>query len=148
MLESTIKGNKFFMKSTVIWYNLAHMNYKSSQLIVGNKVILWEVVLTLIFTLLVAIISKSYNSTISAFLGGVLVLVPTLVYAFFAFKKGVVAYPSVALKRHQKAMVFRFLANFILFALVIIFYRQCNFLLLLIGYLIAISGYWVSLIKN
>ncbi len=124
------------------------MNYKSLQLIIGHKVILWEVVLTLIFTLLVAVISKNFNSILSAFLGGVLVFIPTLVYSFFAFKKGVVAYPGVVLKRHQKAMVFRFLANFILFALVIIFYRQCNFLLLLIGYLVTIAGYWVSLINN
>ncbi len=124
------------------------MNYKNLQLILGHKVILWEFVLTLVFTLLVAFISKSFNNILSAFLGGVLVFIPTLIYSFFAFKKGIVAYPVVVLKRHQKAMVFRFLANFILFALVIIFYRQCNFLLLLIGYLVTISGYWVSLINN
>ena len=114
----------------------------------GHKVILWEVVLTVTFTLLVAIISKNLNSTLSAFLGGFLVFISTLIYSFFAFKRGVVAYPSIVLKRHQKAMVSRFLANFILFALVIIFYRQCNFLLLLIGYLVTIGGYWVSLINN
>ena len=124
------------------------MIYKNLQLILGHKVILWEVILTFIFTSLIACVSNNYNNVLSAFLGGVLVFIPTLIYSFFAFKKGIVAYPRVALKRHQKAMVFRFFANFILFTTVIVFYRQCNFLLLLIGYLIAISGYWVSLIRN
>lgn len=123
------------------------MSYKNLQIILGHKVILLEVILTTIATLLVVLISKNYNNALSVFLGGVLVIIPTTIYSFFVFKKGVVAYPSIALKRHQKAMVFRFLANFILFAVVIIFYQQCNFLLLLLGYLVTISGYWLSLIK-
>ena len=123
------------------------MSYKNLQLILKNRVILLEVILTVLVTLVVAIITKNYNNTLSVFLGGVLVMIPTVVYAFLVFRNGVVAYPGVALKQHQKAMVFRFLANFILFAIVIIFYRQCNFLLLLLGYLVTISGYWLSLIK-
>ena len=123
------------------------MSYKNLQLILKNRVILLEVILTVLVTLLVAIITKNHNNTLSVFLGGVLVMIPTVVYAFLVFRNGAVAYPGVALKQHQKAMVFRFLANFILFAIVIIFYRQCNFLLLLLGYLVTISGYWLSLIK-
>jgi F0F1-type ATP synthase assembly protein I len=123
------------------------MNYKNLHLILGHKVIRLETALLLMFTLVVAVVSRSCNSALSAFLGGVLVLLPTLIYSCLAFRQGLIAYPNVALRRHQKAMVFRFLANFILFALVTIFYRQCNFLLLIIGYFVTISGYWLSLIK-
>lgn len=124
-----------------------YMDYKNQHIILSHKVIRWELTLAGICTLVVAITTKNFNSTLSAILGGILVLVPTVIYAFIAFRKGVIAYPGVALGRHQKAMVFRFIINFVLFALVVIFYRQCNFLVLLITYLITMGGYWLSLIK-
>ena len=123
------------------------MSYKNLQLIWNNKVILWEVMITFLLTFLVFINGKNYNYTLSVFLGGILVIIPTFIYSFTVFINGLVAYPSVALKRHQKAMVFRFLANFVLFALVMVLYRQCNFVLLFLGYIITLSGYWLSLIK-
>ena len=123
------------------------MSYKNLQLIWNNKVILWEVMITFLLTFLVFINGKNYNNTLSVFLGGILVIIPTFIYSFTVFINGLVAYPSVALKRHQKAMVFRFLANFVLFALVMVLYRQCNFVLLFLGYIITLSGYWLSLIK-
>ena len=124
-----------------------YMDYKNQHLILGQKVIRWELSLALICTLVVAVVTRNYNSIISAFLGGVLVLVPTLIYVYIAFRKGVIAYPGVALGRHQQAMVLRFVVNFVLFALVVIIYRQCNFLLLLISYFVTLSGYWLSLVK-
>ncbi len=124
------------------------MDYKNWHLILGHKVIRCELILALICICVIALFTRNYNSIFSAFLGGVLGLVPTIVYAYIAFRKGIVVYPEAALRRHQKAMVFRFIANFVLFTLVLIMYRQCNFLLLLISYFVTLSGYWFSLIKH
>lgn len=124
------------------------MDYKNQRFILGQRVIKFQLALGVICTLAVALITQNLNSILSALIGVALVLLPTLGYAFVAFRRGVVAYPGVALGRHQKAMVLRFILNFVLFALVIINFRQCNFLVLLITYFVTLSGYWFSLIKN
>ncbi len=91
---------------------------------------------------------KNVNGILSAFLGLLLALVPTLVYIKIAFAKGLVNYPSVILARHKKAMLLKFIINFILFAIVFIFYKKCNYFALFGTYIVTLSGYWVSLIKK
>ena len=122
------------------------MTNKKRDFILGHKVVKTQFCLGLLCVIVVGVITRNYNSMISALTGMGLVMLPTILYAIIAFSKGVVAYPEVALGRHQKAMVMRFLLNFALFALVLIYYRQCNFLVLFITYFVTISGYWFSLI--
>lgn len=124
------------------------MDYMNHGFKFGSSVLKLQLALGACCVLIVALIAKDLNSVFSAFLGLILVLLPTLLYVFMVFRHGVVAYPKIALGRHQKAMVFRFVANFVLFLLVVISYKQCKFLWLLLTYFVTLSGYWFSLIKR
>ncbi len=111
-----------------------------------KNIIKLQLVLGLCFVIFVVIISKSYNNILSAFLGLLIALIPTIAYTKIAFAKGLVNYPSVILARHKKAMLLKFIFNIILFALVFLSYKQCNFFVLFTSYMITLSGSWVSLI--
>ena len=124
------------------------MIYKNLYFILGHKVIRVQLCLGILCTLVVTMVLRNYNSALSAITGVGLVVLPTIAYALVAFTRGLVSYPEVALGRHQKAMVLRFVVNFILFTLVLLVYRQCNFVVLFITYLVTLSGYWFSLIKH
>ena len=122
------------------------MTYKNYHLIFGHRVITLQFLLGLLCTLVVAGLTRNYNSTFSAVVGAGLVIFPTLVYSIIAFAKGSVAFPVIVLGRHQKAMIARFVLNFVLFFIVLVTYRQCDFVVLFSTYLITFSGYWFSLV--
>ena len=114
----------------------------------SQRVIKFQLTLGIACTVMVLLVTNNLNDMLSALTGVILVIIPTLMYAFIAFRKGVIAYPVVALKRHQMAMLLRFVTNLVCFAAVVILYRQCNFPLLLLAYCVTLSGYWFSLIKK
>lgn len=122
------------------------MIYKNRHLIFGQKVIKIQLVLGLVCALAVAGLTRNYNSVVSAVVGTGLVVLPTMAHSMIAFAKGSIAFPVVALGRHQKAMIVRFVLNLILFSAVLIVYRQCDFIVLFSTYLITFSGYWFSLV--
>lgn len=123
--------------------------FYSNQHFIGIKnIVKLQLIFGLSCVIFTAIIIKNFSGVLSAFLGLLLALMPTIAYIKIAFAKGLVDYPSVVLGRHQKAMLLKFLLNIILFALVFISYKQCNFFALFATYFITLSGYWVSLIKK
>lgn len=124
------------------------MDYKNLRFTFGQKAIRLQVGLCLTCIVVVAIVAKNFNSVVSAAVGGGLVIIPTLLYAHIVFRKGVVNYPATTLRLHQIAMVARFIANFVLFVIVCLSYKQCDFLTLFVTYLVTLSAYWLSLIKK
>ena len=88
--------------------------------------------------IVVAVSRKDLIEIVSSLIAMSLVIVPTLAYIKIAFAQGLVGHPKVVLARHQMAMLIKFVLTALLFALVYIFYRQCNFFVLLITYFICL----------
>lgn len=127
-----------------MWYNHAieFLNRKNMK----HKVVKLQFFIGLTAIFFVAVISQKLNILISAGFGFVLAYVPTVVYSKIAFAKGLVVLPHVALLQHQKAMLIKFILNLLLFGLVFLLYKQCNFMALLFVYFMTLSAYWISLI--
>lgn len=94
------------------------------------------------------LISGILNNLFSCLLGSLLVVIPSLVYAITAFSQGIVVTPNLAITLHKRAMLIKFVINFILFILVILAYRNCNYLLLFINYIITQVCGWLILLKK
>ena len=123
------------------------MEYKYLGFIRNNLVVWLQLSLIFLLVTLVGAVTQSFNSILSAFMGGVSVLISTLVYGFVAFKDGIIVCPKVAFNNHQKAILGRFIANLILFILIFLLYRKCDFLSLFIAYIVVLSSYWLALVK-
>jgi len=95
---------------------------------------------------IVAAHKHDLNTLFSAIVGLVLAISPTIVYTMVAFSGGLVTTPTIAYTRHKKAMISRFILNLLLFGLVALIYRQCDYTALLITYIVSLSGYWISLL--
>ena len=109
------------------------------------QVLKWQVIFGITAILLVSVIKHDINSSFSALLGLLCVLLPTIIYIRVAFVKQVLAAENV-LKLHKKAMLLKFISNLILFALVFLFYKKCDVIVLFMTYIFSISGYWFSLL--
>ena len=73
-------------------------------------------------------------------------MIPTFVYIKIAFANGLIILPSEAFKLHKKAMIAKFIVNLVLFMLIIMLYKDCNFLALFLTYIITLSGNWLNLV--
>ena len=112
-----------------------------------SRLIKIQLTVGLIATVILAVHKNSMNTAFSGIVGLVLAIVPTVVYAKIAFANHLVVAPSVAFVRHKKAMIGRFVLNLLLFAIVLFFYKKCDYIALFVAYFIALAGYWISLIK-
>lgn len=110
-------------------------------------VLIFQAILGLGFSTLCFIISNELRSLLSSLLGFALVFIPTLVYIKVAFSRGLVVLPDVAIKLHKKAIIYRLGITTILFILVFACYKNCNFFIFFVTYLVTLSGYWFSLLK-
>ena len=110
------------------------------------QILKWQVVFGITAILLVSAIKHNINSSVSALLGLLCVLLPTIIYIRVAFVKQVLAAENM-LRLHKKAMLLKFVSNLVLFALVFLFYKKCDVMILFITYIFSISGYWFSLLK-
>jgi len=124
------------------------MNCNHQRFIEVKKTIKLQFILGICAVILISFFRSNQNSIISAVIGVFLVTIPTLIYVKIAFARGFIAYPNIALAQHQKAMLFRFFLNLVLFMVVAVVYRGCDFLALFTTYFITLSGYWFSLIKK
>jgi F0F1-type ATP synthase assembly protein I len=124
------------------------MKYSNSSFKIVKQILKTQLALGAIAVIILAIFRPNLNSVISATLGVSFVVVTTFIYAKIAFAKGLVLLPSVAFLRHQKAMFARFLINILLFILVFLIYRNCDFLALFTAYIVTMSSYWFSLIAK
>jgi F0F1-type ATP synthase assembly protein I len=100
----------------------------------------------LLTAIVIAAHTRSMNALLSGMIGLIIALISTIVGAKIAFSDGLVVAPSVAYTRHKKAMIGRFILNLLLFAVVVLVYRQCNYIALFLTYIVALSGYWIGLI--
>lgn len=101
-----------------------------------------------VFSILCLFVTQELHDFISAILGFMLVIIPTLVYIKIAFAQGMVVAPNIALQLHKKAIIYRFLASTALFGVVCLGYKSGNFLILFVAYLVTLSGYWFSLLRS
>lgn len=106
-----------------------------------------QLVMGLVVTVSFAAYKQSLNTAFSGIAGILLAIIPTVVYARVAFGKRSVEIPVVALSRHKKGMIARFLLNLVLFAVILFFYKKCDYIALFVVYFIVLAGYWVSLVK-
>lgn len=120
----------------------------SGQIKLVNKTLVLQALLGLFSVVISGLIFKTTNAILSSALGCSLVIIPTLVYIKIGFAKGMIVLPSEAFRLHKKAMVAKFTANLVLFLLVIILYRKCNFLILFLTYIVTLSSNWLNLVIN
>lgn len=107
-----------------------------------------QLILSIIFCLIVLLLSRNLNIAISAFVGSMIVVITNCSYICIAFSKGLVVEPNLALSLHKRAMLTKFVTNLVIFVLVFILYKQCSYLVLFLGYIVAQSSAWLMLLKN
>ena len=84
----------------------------------------------------------------SVFLGGFLVLAPSMAYVRIAYARPDAA-PSLLLKAHFLAEAIKYAISLVLFCCVFVIYKDVSMVGLWSGIFAAISGYWFGLlIKN
>jgi F0F1-type ATP synthase assembly protein I len=110
------------------------------------RLVMVQSVMGLLAAIIIAVHTRSMNALLSGIVGLFIALISTLIGAKIAFGDSLVVAPNVAYARHKKAMISRFILNLLLFAVVVLVYRQCNYIALLSAYIAALSGYWISLI--
>ncbi len=110
------------------------------------RLVIIQSVMGLLTAIIIAAYTHSMNALFSGVVGLIIALISTIIGAKIAFSDGLVVAPDVAYTRHKKAMIGRFVLNLLLFAVVVLVYRQCNYIALLLTYIVALSGYWISLI--
>ncbi len=110
-------------------------------------ILLWQLYIGIIFAVLVLIFTMNFIYFASAVVGGLISIISTLCYIFITFRNGFIHLPKVAYKNHQLAMLTKFILNIIIFILVLKLFKNCNFIILLTGYVVSMSSYWLSLIK-
>lgn len=99
-----------------------------------RKWILYQIVLSFIFVLTVAIVQRNKIDFISAIFATMVVLIPNLTCYIVAYRGDSLKKTSIAIfKQHKQAMVAKFLMNICMFALVFIFFKGCNIVILFIG---------------
>jgi F0F1-type ATP synthase assembly protein I len=123
------------------------MNYNSakSTLYKYTYVVKLQVLLGAV-CLAVTVLSLNMYAIISALLGSLLVIVPTLVYIRVSMVSKVLP-TGLVFAKHQKAELYKFFTNLIGFALVFIFFRKVHALALFTTYVVTLSSYWLSLRK-
>lgn len=85
---------------------------------------------------------------VSILIGGLIVLIPALVYTRIAFARRHVS-PAVLMQAHYKAEAVKFVLTLLMFGAVIVFFKDVSVAALFIGYLVTVAGYWFGLlIKN
>ncbi len=104
---------------------------------------------TLIILLLItALLFKGKNNILSVLFGSLIVILSTFLYGCIAFAQGLVVKPKIAIMLHQRAMLFKFILNTMLFMLVIIFFKRCNYIFLFVSYIITQSTVWLILLRK
>ncbi|MCC2645122.1 MAG: hypothetical protein K0R94_900 [Burkholderiales bacterium] len=119
-------------------------NHKRITII--SKVVIIQLAMGLVAVLLLTVHQQNINTLPSSIIGLALAIVPTIVYTKIAFGGGLFLAPHVVYLRHKKAMISRFITNLLLFSIVLVAYKQCDYFALLITYIATLSGYWMSLI--
>jgi F0F1-type ATP synthase assembly protein I len=121
------------------------MFYKSQYLQEINRIFKLQLSLGGVTIVILAIFTQNIHIVISAILGTLLVVIPAFIYLLMIVRNKWVALPEVIIKRHKNGLIFKFMVNLLLFALIFNFYKQCNLLSLFATYIIVLSSYWLVL---
>ena len=92
-------------------------------------------------------LTQSMNLVFSCLLGCVFVFVLNVIHFRVAFSNGLILKPKKALLQHKKAMFLKFVVNIIIFITIFIYYKNCNYLALFLGYIITQFSGWIILFK-
>lgn|GEM_PF-2555931 len=122
------------------------MTSNHKRITIVYQLVIIQLIMGLATAALVAAHKHNMNSLFSGIVGLALAIMPTIIYAKIAFGNGLVSAPGVAYVRHKKAMISRFILNLLLFGIVVLVYRRCDYTALLITYIVTLSGYWISLL--
>lgn len=109
------------------------------------KVVRWQALVTILATLLWSVLGKadaSHSAAISAFLGGLLCVVPS---AMFAMRLKVQA-QRIAISSLVVGEAMKVLATIVLFTMVAYLYKEVQWGPLLLTYVLALKVYWLALI--
>ncbi|MFN8770945.1 MAG: ATP synthase subunit I [Neisseriaceae bacterium] len=107
-----------------------------------------QLVISVIFCLFVLLLFKNLNIAFSSIIGSMIVIITNFSYYVIAFSKGLVVKPGEALSLHKKAMIAKFALNIVIFMLVFVLYKKCNYPVLFIAYIITQSSNWLMLLKK
>ncbi len=122
------------------------MSYNSANAALRQylQVVKLQFLIGVLAILVTAVKSLNSYATISAILGFLLALLPTLVYIRIAWSKKVLP-PDTVFAKHKKAELYKFFVNLFGFAIVFIFFRQVHALALFTTYVVTLSSYWFSM---
>lgn len=98
-----------------------------------------------IFSLLV-LIGFDKITALSLFIGGMIAVLGSVIYRVVAYRKKAYVAPALLIKRHYVAEGLKIGLTIILFALTFLFFPKMVPLALLLGYILAITAYWLGLI--
>ena len=112
------------------------------------KVLRWQVRLTAVSMLLGSIlVSPPLIGLLLALAGGMLAILPGLLYAKLAYARRRVA-PQVLLKAHFRAEAAKLLLTIALFVVVLLVFKSVSAPALLGAFVLAQAAYWISLLST
>lgn len=123
------------------------MNYNSAKSALYKHMYVIKLQLILLSVcLIVSLLSWNVYIVLSSLFGGLLIILPTLVYIKVSGMNKVLPVGQV-FGKHQRAELFKFFTNFVGFAVVFIFFKHVHVLALFTTYVVTLSSYWLSLRK-
>lgn len=111
------------------------------------NVIKLQLIQGVIAVVVVTLYMKSFVGFYSGFLGLLIAVIPTLVYAKVVVTKKI-DNANIMYGKHKKAMAVKFIINGVGFFIVFLNFKNISVFSLFTVYVIAISGYWTSLISS
>lgn len=108
-------------------------------------VIKLQLILGIVASLACYTVDSTMVTGFSALLGMSLVVISTSAYLGLIWSRTVLAAEKV-FAQHKKAMIVRYLTNFIGFLVIFTVFKDVNVFALFITYIVTISAYWLSLI--
>ncbi len=97
--------------------------------------------------LMVFLYKYSFSALYSGFLGLLIAVIPTIAYAKVVITEKI-DNANIMYRKHKKAMMIKFIINGMIFMLVFLFVKNINIFSLFFVYIVAISGYWTSLLSS
>ncbi|MCL6264538.1 ATP synthase subunit I [Craterilacuibacter sp. RT1T] len=111
-----------------------------------KRIVRLQFVLTAIAVLIAAVLGQgSISGAVSALLGGLTVILPALLYIRIAYSVPR-ASPAVLMKAHYKAEAVKFVMTILIFAVVLLFFKDISVAAYFASYMLVVFGYWFGLL--
>lgn len=122
------------------------MTNNHNHITIVYQVVIIQLIMGLLAVLIFVANKHTTDTLVSSFVGLALAIAPTIVYTKIAFGRGLFLAPNTVYLQHKKAVISRFILNLLLFSVVLLVYKHCNYAALLTTYIAGLSGYWISLL--